>query len=231
VHLDILSGGAAKGLVTVLQPAFVAQTGCELRATFSAVGAMKEKLLAGAPCDVAILTAAVMDELKLHGHVLAETVASLGRVRTGIAVRAGEPMPTVSDRETLRHSLLASAGIYVPDTERATAGIHFLKVLKSLGIEAEVASRLRCYPNGAIALAELARSRGPSLVGCTQISEIVDTPGVALIGPLPGEFELATVYSVAVCSSAREPGLGRRLAQLLAGPEARDQRERAGFEA
>ena len=231
MHLYLLSGGAAKGLVTALQPAFTAQTGWELRATFSAVGAMKEKLLAGEPCDVTILTAAVIDELERRGRVVAETVAPLGRVRTGIAVRAGEPMPAVSDRETLRQSLLASIGIYLPDIERATAGIHFVKVLKSLGIESEVAARLRCYPNGATALAELARSRESGLIGCTQISEILDTPGVALVGPLPAEFELVTVYSVAVCTSAREPALARRLARFLAGPEARDQRERAGFEA
>jgi molybdate transport system substrate-binding protein len=231
VHLYLLSGGAAKGLVTALQPAFTAQTGCELRATFSAVGAMKEKLLAGEPCDVTILTAAVIDELERRGCVVAETAAPLGRVRTGIAVRASEPMPAISDRETLRQSLLASTGIYLPDIERATAGLHFVKVLKSLGIESEVAARLRCYPNGATALAELARSRESGLIGCTQISEILDTPGVALVGPLPAEFELVTVYSVAVCTSAREPALARRLARLLAGPEARDQRERAGFEA
>jgi molybdate transport system substrate-binding protein len=218
-------------LVTALQPAFMAQTACELRATFSAVGAMKEKLLAGEPCDVAILTAAVIDELERGGRMVAETVAPLGRVRTGIAVRAGEPMPAVSDRETLRQTLLASAGIYLPDTGRATAGIHFVKVLKSLGIDAEVAARLRCYPNGATALAELARSHESGLIGCTQISEIVDTPGITLVGPLPAEFELVTVYSVAVCASAREPALARRLARLLTGPEARDQRERAGFEA
>jgi molybdate transport system substrate-binding protein len=231
VHLYILSGGAAKGLLTALQPAFTAQTGCELRATFSAVGAMKEKLLAGAPCDAAILTAAVVDELKRRGRVAAETVAPLGRVRTGIAVRAGEPVPAVSDRDTLRRSLLASAGIYLPDTERATAGIHFVKVLKLLGIETELAARLRCYPDGATALTELARSQEPGLIGCAQVSEIVATPGVALVGALPAGFELATAYSVAVCVGAREPVLARRLAQMLAGPQARTERQRAGFEA
>ena len=230
MHLYLLSGGAAKGLVTALQPVFMAQTGCELRTTFSAVGAMKEKLLAGEPCDIAILTAAAIDELERRGRVVAETVAPLGRVRTGIAVRAGEPLPAVSDRATLRQSLLGSTGIYLPDTERATAGIHFVKVLKALGIDAEVAARLRCYPNGATALVELARSDETGLIGCAQISEIVDTPGITLVGPLPAGFELATVYSVAVCTSAREPVLARRLAQLLAGPKAGDQREGAGFE-
>ena len=44
--LRILSGGAAAGLVRQLQPAFEAAHGCRLEATFGAVGAMRDQLLA-----------------------------------------------------------------------------------------------------------------------------------------------------------------------------------------
>ena len=47
MHLNLLGGGAAKGLVAAMQPAFTAATGCELHSIFSAVGAMRDKLLAG----------------------------------------------------------------------------------------------------------------------------------------------------------------------------------------
>ena len=77
---------------------------------------------------------------------------------------------------------------------------------------------------------ELAARSGRGLVGCTQVTEIRYTPGVALVGPLPAEFELATVYTVAVCTGAREPELARRFAELLSGPATRPMRERAGFE-
>ena len=50
-------------------------------------------------------------------------------------------------------------GIYVPDTERSTAGIHVMQVLRSLGIDAEVEARLRTYPNGATAMLELSRTQ------------------------------------------------------------------------
>ena len=46
--LNLLSAGAAQGLVKALQPAFEQQRGCRLDARFGAVGAMKEALLAGA---------------------------------------------------------------------------------------------------------------------------------------------------------------------------------------
>ena len=229
MHLNLLSGGAARGLVDAMQPAFMATTGCRVNATFSAVGAMQEKLLAGEPCDLVILTASLIDALARDGHVVPNTVAALGAVPTGVAVRAGETRPDVSDGEALRRSLLAAPGIYVPDTERSTAGIHVIKVLRLLGIHAEVAARLRTYPNGATAMLELSRASEPRLLGITQVSEIIATPGVDLVGSLPSGFELSTVYSAAACTKAREPDLARRFVQLLASPAAAATRELSGF--
>jgi len=230
MHLNLLGGGAAKGLVAAVQPAFTAATGCELHSTFSAVGAMRDKLLAGEPCDIVILTAALIDTLARDGHVDPLTVAALGAVPTGVAVRAGDRWPDVSDGDALRQSVLAASGIYVPDTERSTAGIHVMQVLRSLGIDAEVEACLRSYPNGATAMLELSRTRDPRPLGVTQISEIIITPGIELVGALPRGYELATVYSAAACAKAREPDLARSFLKVLAGADARAARASAGFD-
>ena len=230
MDLPILSAGAAKGLVTALQQGFAADTGASIVGSFGAVGAMKEKLLAGEACDVIILTAALIEELTQSGHVLAGSSAPLGRVRTGIAVRTGQPLPDVSDRASLRASLLMARGIYFPDPKLATAGIHFLNVLKQLGILSEVEQNLRPFPNGATAMMNLAQTTEAQLIGCTQITEIKYTQGVTLVGLLPKEFELSTVYSVAVCSKAARPDIARRLVELLSGPASQAMRAEGGFE-
>ncbi len=230
MHLDLLSGGAARGLVDAAQSEFTAATGCAVRATFSAVGAMQDKLLAGEACDLVILTAPMIDALARSDHVLRDSVAPLGRVATGVAVRSGAAIPDVSGGDALRQTLRAATSLYVPDTVRSTAGIHVLKVLRLLGIDAEVAARLREFPNGATAMSELARSTDSAAVGITQVSEIIATPGVVLVASLPVGFELATVYSVAVCARTREPELARRFAQRLAGPHMAVTRARCGFE-
>ena len=77
---------------------------------------------------------------------------------------------------------------------------------------------------------ELAKSTAPRLIGCTQITEINYTKGVMLVGPLPGEFDLSTVYSATVCTKARNPELAQRFVELLAGAESEDLREQGGFE-
>ena len=231
MQLQVLSGGAAQGLVAALAPQFKAETGCDIVGTFGAVGAMRDALLAGAPADLLILTAALIAELTRMGHVMAGSAADIGVVRTAIAVRAGDPLPPVGDAAALRTALLGADAIYFPDPRLATAGIHFSKVLDALGIGRAVIMRLRPYPNGATAMRALAGARSESPIGCTQVTEILSTPGVTLVGPLPKEFELTTVYTAGVGARAAMPDRARRLAALLSGEGARAVRERVGFEA
>ena len=230
MELHILSGGAAQGVVRGLEQAFLEQTGARLQATFGAVGMMKEKLMGGAPCDVLILTQALIDELEASGRVEPGSAAPLGRVKTGVAVKAGEAQPDVSTADGLRAALLAARGIYFPDPQKATAGIHFINVVKKLGILNEVEAALRPFPNGATAMAQMAAANEPGLLGCTQVTEILYTPGVTLVAPLPVEFELATIYTAALSTRADQPELARRLIAALSGDASKALREQGGFE-
>lgn len=229
--LHILSGGAAQGLVKALQQRFTGETGVAVEARFGAVGAMKEALLAGAPCDLMIVTAAMVDGLVAEGRLAAAGRADLGRVATGVAVKAGATVPDVSTPDALRAALLAAGAVYVPDTQRATAGIHVAKVLAQLGIAGELAPRLREFPAGAVAMRELAAATEPAPIGITQLTEILYTPGVLLFGRLPQAFELSTMYTAAPVAASPRAALAARFIALLAGAEAQALREAGGFDA
>ena len=229
-QLHLISGGAAQGLVSQLREGIAAEHGDAFEGTFGAVGLMKDKLLAGAPCDVVILTAALIAELERQGHVVAGSARPLGVVRTGVAVKSGEPVPAVDTPQALAALLRSAQGIYFPDPVKATAGIHFMKVMQTLGVDQELAPRLRPFPNGATAMREMAAAQEPHLVGCTQVTEILYTPGVQLIGVLPSAFELATVYTAAVCSRAADPAAAQALVQLLSAEASRPLRLAGGFE-
>src|SRR5262249_54062202 len=142
MKLTILSGGAANGLVSALAAQFKADTGADIDGTFGAVGAMRDKLIAGARADLLILTSALIAELTKAGHVAAGSAADLGTITTGVAVRSGDPVPAIADADALRAALRAADGIYFPDPKLATAGIHFAKVLERLGIPDAGAFRL-----------------------------------------------------------------------------------------
>ena len=192
---------------------------------------MKDKLLAGAPCDVMILTDALISQLTADGHLRAGTARPLGVVKTGVAVKNGQARPPVSTPAELKAALLAATGIYIADPVKSTAGIHFMKVLKALGLEQALVNTLRPYPNGAAAMTALAASNEPGLIGCTQNTEILFIDGVELIANLPPEFELATVYTAAIGKEAQSPEAAARFIALLAGPEAAALRAQCGFEA
>jgi molybdate transport system substrate-binding protein len=230
MKLYILSGGAAHGLVTALAPAFKKRTGCDIEGAFGAVGAMRGKLLAGAPADVLILTSALIDELVRGGHVVAGSAENVGVVRTGIAVREGDAMPAVTNASELKQILQSASDIYIPDPKLSTAGIHMMIVLEGLQIASEVASRMRAFPNGATAMSALATATGARPVGCTQRTEILGTPGVTYVGALPGAYELATVYTAGLGARAALSWEANVLIALLTGAETASAREKSGFE-
>jgi len=227
--LHLMSGGAAQGLVRQLQAALEASSGLRLNGTFGAVGAMKQSFLDGAPCDVLILTQALIEGLVQSGQVLAGSARHLGVVKTGIAVKAGTAWPQVDTADALKRALQQATGIYFPDPQLATAGIHFMKVLNQLGIAEEVAARLKPYPNGATAMKAMAACDDPHVIGCTQVTEIVITPGVDLVADLPAVFELATVYTAGVCSASAHPQAAQQCIELLVSPAQGAMRQQGGF--
>jgi molybdate transport system substrate-binding protein len=230
MELHLLSGGAAAGLVEPLQAGFESTHACQLKATFSAVGAMKEKLLGGDRCDLLILTQPMIEGLIASGHVRANTLRALGVVKTGVAVKQDSPRPAIGTRAELQAAFRAAEGIYFPDPKLATAGIHFFKVLQALGLEVELADRFHTYPNGATAMRAMAQASGARVIGSTQVTEIKYTSGIDLVGLLPHEFELATVYALGIPTQAQEPLLAQHLADLLTSETTRALRLSGGFE-
>ena len=229
--LQLLCAGAAKGIVLALEPGFRAgEGGAPIEARFGAVGAMREALRAGAACDVLVVTEAMLAELVASGEVMAAGCAPIGRVRTGVAAIAAAALPAIGSTEALRSSLLGASALYVPDTVRSTAGAHVARMLGGLGIEAEMAPRLRMFANGAAAMQALVDGGDRMAIGCTQISEILYTPGLTLAGALPAEYELATVYSAGTAVTAKDPARAGRFIGWLTGARSAALRLDAGFE-
>src|SRR5262245_28732144 len=227
--VNILSGGAAQGLVASLTPAFKGLAGFDIAGEFGAVGVMAGKLRNGTQADIVILTAALVAKLAEEKLVVSGSMANVGLVETALAVRTGDPQVTANDAAELRDALLASDAIFVPDTKASTAGIHVANVLRQLGIADDVAARLKIFPNVATAMLELAASGAQRPIGCTQSTEIISTKGVTLSGSLPPGCELATIYTAGIAIAAAHPRQAEALVGLLTGVGQQEQRKRAGF--
>ena len=218
----VLGGGAVQGLIESVRVSFPHP----IEGAFGAVGAMRDKLLAGEPVDVMILSRALIDGLIKDGRVVADSAVDIGTVETAVAVRRGDPAPAIGSKDELRAALRAASAIHFPDPAQATAGIHFAKVMRELGVWDEVQPKLRPAPNGATAMRALAADKSPRPIGCTQVTEILSTPGIVLVAPLPADCRLATVYTAAVAESASAPAMARAFIEQLAAAPAK---KRLGF--
>jgi molybdate transport system substrate-binding protein len=227
--LRLVSGGAAQALIKALETELKTVTADGFDARFGAVGTMATAIREGAEIDLAILTPSVLSSLAADGRIDPATITDIGPVATAIAVRTGDAAPAVGDVDALREAFRAADAIFLPDIVASTAGIHAIGVIERLGIRGEVEARLRVHPNGATAMRELAASTAKRPIGCTQTTEIVSTPGLTLVAPLPPGTDLVTVYQAAVLTRSTRTAEARRAITLLAASEHAGLRARLGF--
>lgn len=227
--LNILSAGAAQAVVQHTVDVFHRETGVEVIADFGAVGAMKAKAQGGAPVDVIVLTSTMIDELIASGFVAAGRF-DLGKVGTGIAVRAGVIKPDVANADSLRAALRAASVITFPDPAVATAGRILMACLEKLGIAADVKDRLKFFPNGNAAMNWLAAEGDAQAIGITQNTEILPIKGVTYVGPLPEEFQAKATYSAGCVAKSAHSAVAREFVLRLTSPAAKPLLVAAGYE-
>src|SRR5882672_4714093 len=125
------------GLLVVLASALAEPIGApaaeiKLISTFGVANVLKRQIEAGEAFDLAIMTAAVADDLIKQGRLVAATRTDVARGGIGIAVRAGAPKPDIGTVEALKRTLLAAPSITY--AKEGGSGIYFAGLLERLGI-------------------------------------------------------------------------------------------------
>jgi len=232
VVLNVLSAGAAQSVVQKVIADVRAARGIAVEAAFGAVGAMKARALDGnngAPLDVIVLTDVMIDELIASGFV-APVRFDLGKVGTGVAVRAGAARPDVGSAGALRASLRAASVIVFPDPAIATAGKIVMACLEELGVANELTSRLKLFPNGNAAMNWMAANGDARCIGITQNTEILPIAGVSYVGPLPEAFQARATYAAGRVAATPHPAEAADFIARLTSPDARPMLAAAGYE-
>jgi molybdate transport system substrate-binding protein len=215
-EIKVLSAGAVKGIVAELAEAFGQETGHTVTITPGTAGELRQKVEAGEPADVVIVTDTVLEQLAAKRLVVADTRADLARTGIGVAVRDGAPLPDISSVEAFKQTVLAAKSLVYTDPGRgATSGIHFASVLQRLGIADAVKDKTVLWPGGYAAEAIV---KGQAELCVHQISEILPVKGVKLVGPLPKELQKITTYSAAVSARAATPETARAFIAFVTRP-------------
>jgi molybdate transport system substrate-binding protein len=74
-------------------------------------------------------------------------------------------------------------------------------------------------------------ARGEVTLGFQQLSELIDVPGVDVVGVLPATVQAPTVFAGAVCTAARHAPAARELLAFFASPAGDEARRRNGMDA
>src|SRR5437870_8283117 len=138
-EVKVLSAGAVRAIVTDLAEAFHQETGHTVTLAFGTVGVIRQRLTAGEPVDVVIMSDAAIDETARQGAVVPGTRTDIARTGMGVAVRRGGRKPAFSRREALSRALLAGRSlVYVTRGRGPPGGSLFAAVLGRLGIAERV---------------------------------------------------------------------------------------------
>ncbi len=215
-EIKVISSNAVKTVLEELGPQFEKSTEHKLVITFGAAVPLKGRIEKGEAFDLAILTTAAIDDLIKQGKLAAATRADLARSGAGVAVKKGAPRPDISTTEAFKRALLAAKSIaYV---EQGGTGIYLKTLLARLGIADELKAKTKLLPPENPAAHAIAN--GEAEIGMTQISEILPYAGADLVGPLPPDIQLYTVFSAAVGAGAKQPDTAKALIRFLTAPAA-----------
>jgi molybdate transport system substrate-binding protein len=100
------------------------------------------------------------------------------------------------------------------------SGQAFASVLERLGIAETLKPKiLRTTPNGIFE--PVLNGKGNDMVAGT-IPLIATTPGIKLLGPLPGDFQSTLTYAAAVMANTSQRDTAEGFIKFLASPEAKE---------
>lgn len=215
-ELKVFASNALKSTLEEAGPQFEMATGSKLVITFGAAAELKLEIEKGVPLDVAILTAAAIDDLVKDGKLAAAGRADVARSEVGVAARKGAPKPDIGTAEGFKRAMLDAKSIgYVA----AGATAPYIETLfQRLGIADQVKGRLKPLPSSNPAANAVAN--GEAELGITQVSEILPYAGAELLGPLPPELQLYTIYPAAIATRTTEHDAASALIKFLASPPA-----------
>jgi len=217
----------ARAIATVLAEVggeFERATGHTLIVTSDLPPAFLRRLNADEPFDLFISGSAPVDEWIRNGKIVAETRTDLARSGIGVEVRAGSRKPDISTVEAFKRALLNARSIaYL----RVGSGVYLEGLLERLGISKALESKV-VRPESDI-VSELV-AKGEVELGMTVVTQILTTPGVDFVGPLPPELQSYVTFVAGISSRSKAPAATRDLIQFLTGPRARAVMKAQGME-
>lgn len=188
-----------------------AQVAIEAMGGIDAVRAVRS----GRAADIVVLASNVMAELEAEGHILSGSLADFARSGMAIAVRKGAERPDVGDGPAVKRAIMAAGKV---GYSTGPSGDALLRMCDRWGLLPSIADRMIKAPAG-VPVGSLLAS-GEVDLAFQQLSELVHVDGIDVVGPLPPDIQVETIFTAALRASSSSREAARALLAFLTSPAA-----------
>jgi molybdate transport system substrate-binding protein len=227
--IKVMSGGAPKEVFGELTPTFEKQSCHKVAYSFAVMSALRDRLAAGETADVLVMPTNILDGYEAAGVVRGQGRGVLGLVSVNAVVRSGTPKPDLSSVEAVKRAMLKAHAVVFATPGMTPSGTHMGKLVEQLGIAEAMQGRILHRPalEGGVELV----ASGAAEIGFYPKSEVINTDGLSLVGPLPPGIQLTTIYGAAVTTASAAPEAGEAFVAFMRDPVHRPVWDRGGFDA
>lgn len=225
--IHVMSGGAPKEVLSVLTPEFEKQTGHKVRFTYIVISAMQQKLAAGEKPDMVLMPVPALAAQAKAGVVREAPQTRLGTVSVGLVVKEGATKPDISTLDAFKKAMLAAKSVVQANPAATPSGAHLAKVWEQLGIADAMKPKVtfaNALDGGVAAI-----SKGEAEIGLYPLSEVISEKGVSVVGLIPADVQLNTIYAGGVLASNAAPDPAQAFIKFLADPANAKHWKDAGF--
>ncbi len=184
-----------------------------------------KRVRAGEAVDIVVLASDVIDKLIAEGKLLAGSRVDIVRSGVAIAVRTGAPKPDVATEAALKSAL---RGAKTLSYSTGPSGVYLEKMFAGWGLLDDLRSRIVVPPPG-VPVASLVAS-GAVELGFQQLSELMNRPGIDVLGPLPPAVQMMTIFSAGISATCARPDAARALLAYMTSPAASAVKQRYGLD-
>jgi molybdate transport system substrate-binding protein len=205
--------------VEELLPQLEKACGCTLDFAWATAPMLARRLQAGERADVMVLNRAGLETMTKEGRVVAGSQTKLAGSPVALAVKAGARKPDISTVEALKRTLLEAKSIsYTDPAAGGASGVYFAQMLEKLGIAREVNAKNTYPPAGGFSGNLLLT--GQAEIAIQQKPELLHIEGIELIGQLPGDLNMVTVFCAGIGIESTQVPAAKVLIDFLQSPAA-----------